>query len=178
MTIFLAGVSILFPSATEHTGRMSSSPVAKPLTAREERAWRSFIRLIVQLPREIDEDMLRRNGLSLTRYVVLMQLSEAPEGSRRMGDLANAVAISPSRMTRIIQSMVGEGLVTRQVDPGDARASRAVLADAGFALLQEAWPAHLAAVRSLVFDRIDADDLAHLRRISDRLLTGIGDLPS
>jgi DNA-binding MarR family transcriptional regulator len=154
---------------------MTKTSATKPLTAREEKVWRSFIRLMVQLPRVVDEDMLRRSGLSLTRYVVLMQLSEAPRGSRRMSDLAHAVAISPSRVTRIVQSMVNEGLVARQVDQEDARASLAVLTDAGLDRLRAAWPAHLASVRTLVLDHLDADDQADLLRISERLLAAVGD---
>jgi DNA-binding MarR family transcriptional regulator len=145
------------------------------LTPLEDEAWRGLIRLMVQLPRAIDEDLLRRDGLSLTRYVVLMRLSEAPGRALRMSDLAQAASISPSRMTRIIQSMTAEGLVARQVVAGDARASLATLTDAGMQRLRDAWPQHLAGVRSLVIDHIEAADLAVFSRVTRQLLGAIED---
>lgn len=125
---------------------------------------------MVVLPRAIDEDLTRRAGIGLTRYVVLMRLSEAPAQALRMSDLAEAAAISPSRMTRIIQSMAVEGLVTRQPVPGDGRASLAILTDQGLRRLREAWPAHLAGVRALVMDHIDPADQPDLDRVTQRLL--------
>jgi DNA-binding MarR family transcriptional regulator len=135
------------------------------------------MRLMMLMPRAIDEDLCRRTGLGLTRYVVLMRLSEAPECTLRMSDLAEAVSISPSRMTRIIQSMVGEGLVNRQVAPSDGRASLATLTEKGLHRLQDAWPAHLAGARRLVMDHLDPRDLADFNRMTERLLRGIEGSP-
>jgi len=152
---------------------MTTRQPAQPLSPSEEQTWRALMRLMVQLPRAIDEDMSRRSGLSLTRYVVLMRLSEASERALRMSDLAEASAISPSRMTRIVQAMVIEGLVTRQEAPGDRRASLATLTDAGLQRLQDAWPAHLAGVRALVMNNIDPHDLADFNRVTKHLLHAI-----
>ncbi|CAA9331492.1 MAG: hypothetical protein AVDCRST_MAG29-1079 [uncultured Nocardioidaceae bacterium] len=149
---------------------MATADGLQPLSPPEERAWRSLIRLIVALPRAIDEDLTRRSGLGLTRYVVLMRLSEAPDHALRMTELAQAASISPSRMTRVIQSMTAEGLVTRQVVVDDARASLATLTDAGMERLREAWPAHLAGVRNFVLDHIAGEELADFTRVTERLL--------
>jgi DNA-binding MarR family transcriptional regulator len=148
---------------------MATEPTLPALSPDEERTWRSLIRLMVILPRAIDEDLSRRGGISLTRYVVLMRLSEAPGRALRMSDLAEAASISPSRMTRIIQPMIAEGLVTRGVVPGDARANLATLTDHGLQRLRDAWPAHLAGARSLVLDHIDPADLPDFHRMTDRL---------
>jgi DNA-binding MarR family transcriptional regulator len=156
---------------------MPTEPAPQPLSPAEERTWRALMRLMVVMPRAIDEDLCRRAGLGMTRYVVLMRLSEAPEHALRMVDLAEAVSISPSRMTRIIQSMVSEGLVTRQVVPEDARASLATLTAKGLQRLQDAWPAHLTGARRLVLDHIDPRDLADFNRIMERLLRAIEGSP-
>lgn len=156
---------------------MTVEPAPQPLTAREERAWRALMRLMVVLPRVIDEGLSRDGGLSLTRYIALMRLSEAPDRSLRMSDLAEASSISPSRMTRIIQPMIAEGLVVRGVVPGDARASLATLTDTGLQRLREAWPAHLAGVRALVMDHIDPDDLDDFHRVVDLLLRAVDNAP-
>lgn len=165
--------TVLPASKLTHTDKMSSERAPQPLTPTEERTWRRFMRLMVLMPRAIDEDLSRRGGLSLTRYVVLMVLSEAPESALRMSELAEAASISPSRMTRIVQAMITEGLVTRDVVPGDRRASLATLTDKGLHRLQAAWPAHLTGIRALVLDHLDAEDLADLNRVSERLLRPI-----
>lgn len=152
---------------------MPAARPPRPLTSQEERTWRALVRLLVVLPRAIDEDLSRRSGVSLTRYVVLMRLSEAPDRALRMSELAEAAAMSPSRMTRIVQAMVAEGLVTREVVPGDARAGLARLTDRGLARLEEAWPAHLAGVRALVLDHIDPGDAAAFDRVTAALLRAI-----
>jgi len=131
------------------------------------------MRLMVALPRAIDEDLLRRSGLGLTRYVVLMRLSEAPAETLRMSDLADAASISPSRMTRVAQAMARDGLVVRNPDPRDARAALLTLTDAGRERLREAWPAHLAGVRALVMDHVDAQDLPRVRRFTELLLRAV-----
>lgn len=152
---------------------MASPPVPEALSGDEERTWRTLVRLMTVLPRAIDDDLCRRDGLSLTRYVVLMRLSEAPGQALRMSDLADAASISPSRMTRIVQTMAADGLVTRRGVPGDGRASLATLTDAGLERLRQAWPAHLAGVRALVLDHIDPADLAAFQRVTDQLLRGV-----
>lgn len=152
---------------------MTDGPAPHPLTRDEEQTWRALIRLMVVMPRAIDEDLACRTGLTLTRYVVLMRLSEATGRTLRMSDLAEAVAISPSRMTRIIQSMAAEGLVGRRAAPGDGRASLALLTDRGLKRLREAWPAHLTGVRALVMDHLSPADRADLDRIMARLLPAV-----
>jgi DNA-binding MarR family transcriptional regulator len=158
-----------------HTVGMPAERAPRPLTPDEERTWRALMRLMVVMSRAVDEDLERRSGLGLTRYVVLMRLSEAPGRALRMSDLAEAVSISPSRMTRVIQAMASEGLVTREVEPADGRASLAALTVKGLQRLQEAWPAHLAGVRELVMNHIAPDDLADFNRMTERLVRSIED---
>jgi DNA-binding MarR family transcriptional regulator len=144
-----------------------------PLTPEEELTWRTLMRLMIVLPRAVDEDLLRRSGLGLTRYVVLMRLSEAPGETLRMSDLAEAASISPSRMTRVAQAMARDGLVVRNPDPSDARAALLTLTGEGGRTLREAWPAHLAGVRALVMDHLGAEDLPRVRRVTELLLRAV-----
>jgi DNA-binding MarR family transcriptional regulator len=145
----------------------------QPLTPTEESAWRGLARVLQTLPRALDGDLVRRDGMTLTRYVVLMRLSESPGATMRMSDLAADVDLSPSRITRVVARMVEEGLVSRRTDSADARVALATLTDAGRARLEQAWPAHLAGVRSLVLDGLTDRDVAYLRRICGRLLAAI-----
>jgi DNA-binding MarR family transcriptional regulator len=85
----------------------TSRTPARPLTPDEELAWRALARAV------LDGELLEAQGLNLTEYSVLMNLSEQPHRSMRMSELANAVSISISGLTRVIERLSRQGLVER-----------------------------------------------------------------
>ena len=129
--------------------------VEEPLTAQEERFWRALMRVIVALPRSLDDDLLRSTGLTLTEYVVLMNLSEAENQELRMTDLASATALSASRITRVVDALQSRGQVVKRRYEGDARGNVATLTPEGLKRLQDAYPVHLASARKRVVDLLD-----------------------
>jgi DNA-binding MarR family transcriptional regulator len=130
-----------------------------PLTPDEEAAWRALARAVLVLPRVLDAEMLESQGLNITEYNVLMNLSEAPDHSLRMRELANFVSITVSGLTRVVERLSRRGLVDRVRAESDGRGQVAVLTRAGLEQLQQAWPRHLAAVRRHVLDHLDGIDL-------------------
>ncbi|MFD8719041.1 MarR family winged helix-turn-helix transcriptional regulator [Streptomyces sp. NPDC059629] len=126
-----------------------------PLTSQEERFWRALLRVIVALPRSLDDDLLRSTGLTLTEYVVLMNLSEAENQELRMTDLASATALSASRITRVVDALQSRGQVVKRRYEGDARGNVATLTPEGLKRLQDAYPVHLASARKRVIDLLD-----------------------
>ncbi|MFG2943031.1 MarR family winged helix-turn-helix transcriptional regulator [Streptomyces sp. NPDC048282] len=127
----------------------------EPLTAQEQRLWRALMRLIVALPRSLDDDLLRSTGLTLTEYVVLMSLSEAENRELRMAELASATALSASRITRVVDALQSRGQVVKRRYEGDARGNVATLTPEGLKRLQDAYPVHLASARGRVVDLLD-----------------------
>jgi DNA-binding MarR family transcriptional regulator len=79
-----------------------------------------------------------------------------------MTDLAMALRLSPSGITRRIDGLVRAGLVERQQCPSDRRGSNAVLTDEGMRRLRVAAPAHVRGVRAHFIDQLSPRDLAHL----------------
>jgi DNA-binding MarR family transcriptional regulator len=131
----------------------------QPLTAREEAAWRALGRAVLVIPRVLEGDLLESQGLNMSEYSVLMNLSEAPNQSLRMSDLANYVSISVSGLTRVIDRLSRAGLVERARDESDGRGQFAVLTEAGLKRLTRAWPSHLASVRRHVMDHLTNIDM-------------------
>lgn len=129
------------------------------LSPEEEAAWRALARAVVVIPRVLEADLMQATGVTLTEYSVLMNLSEAPEGSLRMSELANYVAISVSGLTRVVERLERAGLVERVRSSADGRGQLACLTSAGLKCLKEAWPAHLESVRRHVLDHLDNVDL-------------------
>lgn len=133
-----------------------------PLTPQEEAVWRAFAPLILKLPKVLDSDLRAGAAMSVAEYAVLMHLSEAPGRRLRMNELAGRVAMSASRISRIVDAFADEGLVTKSRVDDDARGNLATLTDKGFERLREAYPAHLASVRRRVVDHFAGLDLKAL----------------
>jgi DNA-binding MarR family transcriptional regulator len=100
---------------------------------------------------------------------VLVTLASAPERRLRMAELADAVLLTRSGLTRRVDRLERAGLVERVRCPGDGRGFNAVLTDAGLARLAQVAPTHLNGVRRRFADRLDPDDLTRLARIWARL---------
>ena len=66
----------------------------EPLTPTEELFWRALMRIVLSLPRQLHDDMVRATGLTASEYTVIMNLSEAPNRQLRMADLASATGLS------------------------------------------------------------------------------------
>ncbi|WP_405834391.1 MarR family winged helix-turn-helix transcriptional regulator [Streptomyces sp. NBC_01176] len=143
-----------------------------PLTADEERFWRALTCLVVALPRSMDNDLLRSTGLTLTEYVVLMNLSEADNQKLRMADLAAASALSPSRITRIVEMLQARGQVVKRRCQGDGRGNVASLTPEGQERLQAAYPGqgHLASAPDRVIDQLDYQSLPALVRQNEAMV--------
>src|ERR1044072_6951088 len=94
-------------------GRLLERVIAKALPGRRGlQAWSSFLEAHASLMRQLESELEKETGLALADFDVLAQLARAG-GELRMSDLANRALISRSGMTRRINRLVDEGLVTR-----------------------------------------------------------------
>jgi DNA-binding MarR family transcriptional regulator len=146
-------------------------PSPKPLSPDEEAVVRALNRVIYVLPRAIDADMVREQGMPISEYLTLMHLSEAPDRQLRMSELAAACEISLSGMSRIVHKLQDEGYVRRVRYEQDGRGWNAVLTDAGFARLEQTWPCHLAAMRRHFLDHLTGLDLKTLAKALENVAT-------
>ncbi|TDC39533.1 MarR family transcriptional regulator [Micromonospora sp. 15K316] len=142
-----------------------------PLNPDEEAVVRALQRVIYALPRAIDAAMLREQGLPLIEYLTLMHLSEAADRQLRMSELATICELSLSGMTRVVQRLEGQGFVQRVRSDQDARVWNAVLTDAGFARLEQAWPTNLIATRRHFIDHLAGLDLKQLAAAMQKIAT-------
>lgn len=108
-------------------------------------AWRCFLEAHARVTEQLDAELRAQQDLPLVWYDVLVQLSEAG-GRLRMSELADAVLLSRSNCTRLVDRLDRAGLVARDADPDDARVRWAVLTDRGLERLRAASGPHLAGV--------------------------------
>ena len=135
--------------------------------------WRALHGLLAKLPVALGAQLQNESDLSFLEYYVLAGLSERPDHSIRISDLAAISYSELSRMSHLIKRLEARGLVRRQPDPTDRRFTKASLTEAGHSLLVQAAPGHVETVRQLVFDVLDKTSQHALRdaarRITDHL---------
>lgn len=147
------------------------------LTGTEMRAWRNFIESVSTLTAALELD-LAPFGVTMGDYEVLVRLSEAEKEQLRMCDLALALQLSPSGLTRRLDGLVGTGLVERVASPADRRVMFAALTPAGRAKLEEAAPDHVASVRKRFFKGLSRDQVRELGDIFETVRSNISACPS
>src|SRR5437764_2993834 len=136
-------------------------------------AWRALIHAHATLMRQLATDLVDEIGLSLGDFDVLAQLGQAG-GQMRISELAAQAYSSRSGMTRRIDRLVDEGLVTRANSDADRRGVVVGLTDAGLARLAEAAAVHLRRVRELFVDRLSDGELAALASALEKVAVDCG----
>ena len=136
----------------------------------QQRTWRAWLSVSELLPRALDAQLQRDAGISHAAYVVLAMLSEAPDRSRRMSDLARRANQSQSRLSHTVSRLEQRGWVRRERAAEDGRGNLAVLTDAGWDVVRTLAPGHVDAVREAVFDPLTAEQTRLLGQALERVL--------
>jgi len=144
--------------------------VTRWLTDSEQRTWRAYLTASRVLFDQLDRELQRDAGMPHAYYEILVRLSEAPGRALRMGELADALLVSRSRLSHAVARLVEAGWLRREEHPGDRRGASAVLTAAGYAHLAEAAPGHVRGVRTHLFDVLTDEQQKQLRAISEAVL--------
>lgn len=123
----------------------------------------SVVDLLIKLPWAIDSQLQRESGLSMAEYMAMAMLSNAPQRTMRMSDLAKVTNASLSRLSHLVKRLEQREWIRREQDSVDARVTNAILTDVGLAALSSAAPGHVRGIRKLVLDSLPA---GHLRRLA------------
>jgi DNA-binding MarR family transcriptional regulator len=102
------------------------------------------------------EDCSRRHGITPRQHLLLLQIAGAPGGRTTVSELVNALALTQSAVTELVQRAEGAGLVQRAASLEDGRVVLLSLTDEG--------ETKLAAVH-----RALGPERAQLRRVMDEL---------
>jgi len=133
-------------------------------------AWVRLVAMVELLPGVLDSQLRRDAQLTSFEYYVLAMLSEAPERTLRMTELAAQTNATLPRLSHVVRRLEDRGLLQRLPCPEDGRATNARLTSAGHRKIQEAAPGHVANVRRHVIDALSPDQVRQLGAISDAVL--------
>jgi DNA-binding MarR family transcriptional regulator len=140
------------------------------LSPEQRAAWAGFIRVHASIVRELDAELRAAHGLPLSSFDVLVQLSLAPEGRMQMHELAEAVHLSRSGLTRLVDRLERQGLLERRRGERDPRRVFASITRRGLDRLAETTPTHLAGVRRRFLERLSQAQVKQLAAAWDQLL--------
>jgi DNA-binding MarR family transcriptional regulator len=143
------------------------------LTADEQQIWRVFMQAFRDFNAHLDRQLRRDSGMPVAYYEILVMLSEASGRRLRMGELADLVRSSRSRLSHAVAALEKAGYVSRCTADGDRRGAVATLTDEGFARLERAAPGHVTEVREHLFDVLTPDQQESLREISEAVRDGL-----
>jgi DNA-binding MarR family transcriptional regulator len=139
------------------------------LDQREERAWRNLMEMQDGLTEFIERQLRNRCGLSRADYQVLAHLSEAPNGLLRSFELGALLHWEKSRLSQHLGRMQNRGLVVRERSVTDQRGAVITITDQGRSLIAAAAPQHVADVRDVLIDQLDATELEMLATIGGKV---------
>jgi DNA-binding MarR family transcriptional regulator len=99
--------------------------------------WRAFLNAHDRVTRAISRDLAAAGLPDLSWYDLLWAVYRGP---LRVKELADAVVLSPTAMSRFVDRVEAAGYVRREPDPADRRALQVTITDEGRALLKRMWP--------------------------------------
>lgn len=129
--------------------------------------WHTVYEGFMRMADAVEHD-LSQSGCTIADLRVLVILSQSDKQAMRMTDLAARLGLSPSGVTRRLDSMVRVGYVERVGSPKDRRVMMAVLTDAGRSALDRLMPEHTASTDRNFFDQLTVEEAATLYRIMQR----------
>lgn len=121
-----------------------------------------------RVERRLDRLLSNTRGISFREYQLIRALSRLYDGSATRVELADAVGLTPSAVTRALKPIEKLGYVVTHKSARDARRSLAELTPAGRELLADAQGAVDDAIAGLGLDRLDGPSLAAALRAVGR----------
>ena len=155
---------------------MTSGSVRRATPRESSEAWEALFRTQVELLRRFRRDDVWHE-VSLEEYDVLYTLSLSPGHSARIRDLQERSLLTQPSLSRLVERLEAAGLVSRGPVEGDKRGVAVTLTDEGRRLQRLVGARHVRSIDRVMGEALDADELATLRALLDRLRANARGIP-
>ena len=139
----------------------------------EQRSWQNYLDSALRLYATLNRGLTESHNLTLVDVRLLDLLDKSPNGSARMGDLAEALMSLPSRVTRQIRRLEGQGLVRRAASPEDGRGVLATITDDGREVVKKAMVTYCQGVRTHFLGQLSRPQIAAMGENCRRIGAGL-----
>jgi DNA-binding MarR family transcriptional regulator len=141
----------------------------------EERAWRALQFMQMRLTGKLARQLAADPGLSYQEYVVLVALTDQPDGRLRLNELGEELGWEKSRLSHHVARMGARGLVRKERCNTDRRGAFVVVTQQGRRAIESAAPGHVTAVRKLFVDRLTPSQLDAVADAAEAVLAGLAE---
>ncbi len=132
-------------------------------------AFARLMRAHTLLRRQLESEVLSPRGLTFNDFEALMHLWRADDNRMRRVDLADALMLSPSGVTRLLDGLQEAGFVENRHCADDARVTWAALTVTGQETLECVGVNHAGLLRSYFRDALEDDEVLQLTDLLGRL---------
>ncbi len=146
-------------------------------TTEASATWRALITAFSRLEGILAAEMKAETGMALERYGILLMLAQAEDGAMRPSDLAEALPITRSGTTRLVDRLEQDGLVERRSCESDRRGNLILLTRKGREIFREAGRVHLRGINEHIGSQLTNDEMDELRRLLAKLTDSPGRTP-
>lgn len=133
-------------------------------------AWRIFLTSHAVLIDRIEQELAQAGLPPLSWYDVLFALYEAPSRRLRLHELADAIVLQRSNLTRLIDRLEAAGLVRRESCPTDRRGAFAAITQEGLAMREQMWPIYAQAIAKYFACHLSNTEVEVLTKAMRRVL--------
>lgn len=131
--------------------------------------WFSYVRSHRLMIREIEQRLAKAGLPVYAWYDALWGLESHPQGARRMYELADVLAIERYNITRLVDRLEKEGLVSRTRLADDGRAARVAITDKGKTLRKQMWAIYQETVAELFLSQFTSEQQAEFTSALDKV---------
>lgn len=133
-----------------------------------------LIHLEITLWNRIDACLREKHDLPLAFFWPLYVVDHSHDGSLRVGELARALGLTVGGTSKIVDRIENAGLLLREPDAADRRASRVVLTDEGRRKLGAASETYETEMTAVLDAALSADQQRRMHSLVKRLLDATG----
>jgi DNA-binding MarR family transcriptional regulator len=135
-------------------------------------AWESLFRAQVSVMRQLAVEF-PSSIVSLNEYDVMFNLFIVPQKTLRIRDLGEKVLLTQPSISRLVDRLVGRGILEKTDDPTDGRGTLVRLTDEGVRVYREAAVVHAGSITAHMTGHLSPDELTELARLCDKLRAGV-----
>ncbi|UBF24487.1 MarR family transcriptional regulator [Kovacikia minuta CCNUW1] len=144
-----------------------------PLDEARNKAWKLFLTTNVLVLELIEQELADAKLPPLSWYGVLWVLEQSPGHKKRLHELAQEVLLSRSNVTRLLDRLEAEGLLSRERCPRDRRGAFACITPAGLELRQRMWAVYSQAIAKYFTHYLSDEEVAVFTKAFERVLAGV-----
>ena len=146
---------------------MRENKSKQPHAKQSLRVWIRMLRATTLIEKRIRSYLKGEFDSTLPRFDVLAALSRE-QAWVTMSELTAHLLVSNGNVTGLVNRLVEDGLIARQVDPEDRRSQLVMLSPAGRAAFRDMAAAHEGLVDSF-FAQLSDEEMAALLRLTEKL---------